>query len=125
MARRTFTVMDVVEVSQHWHAGRPKALGQLYLGATVTMKSDVHGSSSSGDAYGVVRPASPARGPSTRPGVSRPRPDPPPSARLGLTATGRVSSAASRGATYASSSTTAYRVALPILTGVSSPSRAR
>jgi hypothetical protein len=26
MARRTFDVIDVVEILQHWHAGRPKAV---------------------------------------------------------------------------------------------------
>ena len=26
MARRTFQMIDVVEILQHWHAGRPKLL---------------------------------------------------------------------------------------------------
>jgi len=31
MARRGFEVIDVVEVLQHWHAGRPKSvLADLY-----------------------------------------------------------------------------------------------
>src|SRR4051794_1240609 len=32
MARRTFTVIDVVEVLQHWHAGRPKSVVASSLG---------------------------------------------------------------------------------------------
>src|SRR3954470_9461394 len=32
MARRTFSVIDVVEVLQHWHAGRPKSVVASSLG---------------------------------------------------------------------------------------------
>src|SRR5664280_2741178 len=35
MARRTFQVIDVVEVLQHWHAGRPKAVVAASLGVDV------------------------------------------------------------------------------------------
>ncbi|MDA8356808.1 MAG: hypothetical protein M0Z95_11095 [Actinomycetota bacterium] len=32
MARRHFEVIDVVEVLEHWHAGRPKAVVATSLG---------------------------------------------------------------------------------------------
>ncbi len=32
MARRQFEVIDVVEVLQHWHAGRPKSVVATSLG---------------------------------------------------------------------------------------------
>ena len=32
MARRTFEVIDVVEILQHWHAGRPKSVVSASLG---------------------------------------------------------------------------------------------
>ena len=32
MARRTFDVIDVVEILQHWHAGRPKSVIASSLG---------------------------------------------------------------------------------------------
>ena len=32
MARRHFEVIDVVEVLEHWHAGRPKAVVASSLG---------------------------------------------------------------------------------------------
>src|SRR4051812_18100610 len=32
MARRTFSVVDVVEVLQHWYAGRPKSVVASSLG---------------------------------------------------------------------------------------------
>lgn len=32
MARRSFDVIDIVEVLQHWHAGRPKAVVASSLG---------------------------------------------------------------------------------------------
>ena len=35
MARRTFDVIDVVEVLQHWHAGRPKLVIAQSLGLDV------------------------------------------------------------------------------------------
>jgi transposase len=35
MARRTFDVIDVVELLQHWHAGRPKAVVAASLGLDV------------------------------------------------------------------------------------------
>jgi hypothetical protein len=35
MARRTFQVIDVVEVLQHWHAGRPKTVVAASLGVDV------------------------------------------------------------------------------------------
>ncbi len=35
MARRQFQVIDVVEVLQHWHAGRPKAVVAVSLGVDV------------------------------------------------------------------------------------------
>jgi hypothetical protein len=40
MARRTFDVIDVVEVLQHWHAGRPKSViaGSLGLDAKTVRK---------------------------------------------------------------------------------------
>ena len=35
MARRAFDVIDVVELLQHWHAGRPKAVVAASLGVDV------------------------------------------------------------------------------------------
>jgi len=35
MARRQFQVIDVVEVLQHWHAGRPKTVVAASLGVDV------------------------------------------------------------------------------------------
>src|SRR5450759_5179513 len=35
MARRTFQVIDVMEVLQHWHAGRPKTVVAASLGVDV------------------------------------------------------------------------------------------
>src|ERR1700751_4460260 len=32
MARRTFTMVDVTEILQHWYAGRPKVEGARSLG---------------------------------------------------------------------------------------------
>ncbi len=32
MARRQFDVIDIVEVLQHWHAGRPKSVVASSLG---------------------------------------------------------------------------------------------
>ena len=34
MARRQFEVIDIVEVLQHWHAGRPKSVVAASLGTT-------------------------------------------------------------------------------------------
>jgi hypothetical protein len=35
MARRTFQMIDVVEILQHWHAGRPKLVLSASLGVDV------------------------------------------------------------------------------------------
>src|SRR5919197_2543730 len=35
MARRTFDVIDIVEILQHWHAGRPKSVIAASLGLDV------------------------------------------------------------------------------------------
>ena len=35
MARRTFQMIDVVEILQHWHAGRPKVVLSASLGIDV------------------------------------------------------------------------------------------
>jgi len=32
MTRRAFEVIDIVEILQHWHAGRPKAVVATSLG---------------------------------------------------------------------------------------------
>jgi len=32
MARRTFEMIDVIEILQHWHAGRPKTVVAASLG---------------------------------------------------------------------------------------------
>ncbi len=60
MARRQFQVIDVVEVLQHWHAGRPKTVVAASLGVDVkTVRKYVSAAEAAGivpgDAYGVDR----------------------------------------------------------------------
>ncbi len=60
MARRQFQVIDVVEVLQHWHAGRPKTVVAASLGVDVkTVRKYVSAAEAAGivpgDAQGVDR----------------------------------------------------------------------
>ncbi len=60
MARRQFQVIDVVEVLQHWHAGRPKTVVAASLGVDVkTVRKYVSAAEAAGivpgDAHGVDR----------------------------------------------------------------------
>jgi len=53
MARRTFQVIDVVEVLQHWHAGRPKTVVAASLGVDVkTVRKYVAAAEAAGIAAG-------------------------------------------------------------------------
>lgn len=60
MARRQFQVIDVVEVLQHWHAGRPKTVVAASLGVDVkTVRTYVAAAEAAGirpgDGHGVDR----------------------------------------------------------------------
>ena len=53
MARRTFTVIDVAEILEHWYAGRPKVQVARSLGVDAkTVRKYVHAAEAAGLAPG-------------------------------------------------------------------------